>query len=53
MPHGIWVGVDGTYYSGGRTTIDGMEGDDVQNNSRLGVTVALPAQEGLGGGLGA
>ena len=42
LPYGIWVGVDGTYYTGGRTTIDGVEGDDVQQNARLGVTVALP-----------
>ena len=42
LPYGIWVGLDGTYYTGGRTTIDGVEGDDVQNNSRLGVTIALP-----------
>ena len=42
LPYGIWVGLDGTYYTGGRTTIDGVEGDDVQNNARLGVTIALP-----------
>jgi hypothetical protein len=39
---GIWVAVDGTYYTGGRTTVDGVEGNDLQKNSRLGVTVALP-----------
>jgi len=39
---GIWVALDGTYYTGGRTTIDGVEGNDLQKNSRLGVTVALP-----------
>ena len=42
LPYGIWVGLDGTYYTGGRTTIDGVEGNDVQNNARLGVTIALP-----------
>jgi hypothetical protein len=42
LPYGIWVGLDGTYYTGGRTTIDGVENDDVQKNSRLGVTLALP-----------
>ena len=42
LPYGIWVGVDGTYYTGGRTTIDGVESDDVQQNTRLGVTIALP-----------
>ena len=39
---GIWVGLDGTYYTGGRTTVDGVEGNDLQKNARLGVTVALP-----------
>jgi hypothetical protein len=39
---GIWVAVDGTYYTGGRTTIDGVEGNDLQHNSRVGLTIALP-----------
>ena len=39
---GLWVAVDGTYYTGGRTTIDGVEGNDLQKNTRLGATVALP-----------
>ncbi|HEY5867773.1 MAG TPA: transporter [Candidatus Tectomicrobia bacterium] len=39
---GIWVAVDGTYYTGGRTTVDGVEGNDLQKNSRLGVTGSLP-----------
>jgi hypothetical protein len=39
---GVWVGVDGTYYTGGRTTVDGVRSDDLQQNSRLGATLALP-----------
>ena len=39
---GIWVAVDGTYYTGGRTTVDGVDDNDLQKNTRLGVTVALP-----------
>jgi hypothetical protein len=39
---GIWVALDGTYYIGGRTTVDGVKGEDLQESSRLGVTVALP-----------
>ena len=39
---GIWLAVDGTYYTGGRTTIDGVEGNDLQSNTRVGLTVALP-----------
>jgi hypothetical protein len=39
---GIWLALDGTYYTGGRTTTDGVEGDDLQNNARGGLTIALP-----------
>jgi len=42
LPSGIWLAVDGTYYTGGRTTVDGVKGDDLQQNTRVGVTVALP-----------
>src|SRR5262245_48269315 len=41
---GVWVALDGTYYTGGRTTIDGEDDNDLQKNSRLGATVALPVQ---------
>jgi len=40
--HGIWAAVDGTYYWGGHTTLDGIEGNDLQKNTRLGLTFALP-----------
>ena len=39
---GIWVAVGGTYYWGGRTTVNGVEGNDLQENTRLGLTFALP-----------
>jgi len=39
---GIWAAIDGTYYWGGHTTLDGVEGDDLQKNTRLGLTFALP-----------
>lgn len=39
---GLWVALDATYYAGGRTTLDGVEGDDLQQNSRVGATIALP-----------
>jgi hypothetical protein len=39
---GIWAALDGIYFAGGRTTIDGVANDDLQQNSRLGATVALP-----------
>ena len=39
---GIWASFDATYFTGGRTTIDGVRGDDFQQNWRLGATLALP-----------
>ncbi len=39
---GIWAALDGTYYWGGRTTLEGVEGNDLQKNSRLGFTFAVP-----------
>jgi hypothetical protein len=42
FPFGIWAAVDGTYYAGGRTTVNGLTNDDRQENTRLGATVALP-----------
>jgi hypothetical protein len=33
---GIWVSVDGTYFAGGRTTIDGTLNSDLQQNWRVG-----------------
>jgi hypothetical protein len=38
----LWIAGDGTWYSGGRTTVDGVEKADLQRNSRYGVTVSLP-----------
>jgi hypothetical protein len=37
-----WVAVNGTWYSGGTTSIDGVEKADLQRNSRLGATLAMP-----------
>jgi hypothetical protein len=39
---GRWLALDGTLYTGGRTTVDGVQGQDLQRNSRLGATVGLP-----------
>lgn len=40
--YNIWASLDGTYYTGGRTSVDGRTGNNLQQNSRLGVTLALP-----------
>ncbi len=39
---GIWLALDGTYFTGGRTTVNGVKGDNVQTNTRAGLTLALP-----------
>jgi hypothetical protein len=39
---GIWAGLDGTFYTGGRTTLNGTVNDDRQSSSRVGLTVSLP-----------
>ncbi len=42
FPHHIWAAVSATYYTGGRTTIEGVSNDDLQENWRTGFTLALP-----------
>jgi hypothetical protein len=38
---GFWAALDATYYGGGRTTIDGVEGEPLQD-VRVGGTLAIP-----------
>ena len=38
----MWVALNGTYYTGGRTNINGVVNDDAQRNSRLGATFSMP-----------
>ena len=38
----IWASLGVTYYTGGRTTIDAVERNDLQQNWRTGFTLALP-----------
>lgn len=39
----LWVSLDGNYWVGGRTTINGVVNlGSLQNNSRIGVTAAVP-----------
>jgi hypothetical protein len=39
---GAWIALDGTFDYGGRTTVNGVQKDDRQENSRVGATLALP-----------
>lgn len=39
---GIWVSLNGTYYTGGITTLNGVKGDNELSNWRYGITAAFP-----------
>lgn len=39
---GIWMALNGTYYAGGRTRLDGALRDDLIQASRVGATLSLP-----------
>jgi outer membrane putative beta-barrel porin/alpha-amylase len=38
----FWVAFDGTWYTGGTSTVDGVDKADLQRNSRVGVTASYP-----------
>ena len=42
---GVWAAVSWAYDYGGRTTVDGVQNDDIQNNSRVGATLAFPINQ--------
>ena len=42
LGRGVWAALSWTYDYGGRTTRDGVRSDDLEGNSRLGATLALP-----------
>jgi len=42
FPRGIWLALNATYYTGGRTTVGGVVKDNLQRNSRIGATLAFP-----------
>jgi hypothetical protein len=42
----LWVAIDGTWYSGGTTTVDGVSKANLQRNSRIGATLSLPLVQG-------
>lgn len=39
---GPWIGLDATWYSGGRTTVNGLRNHDREDSTRLGLTFSLP-----------
>jgi len=39
---GLWLSADGTYYTGGQSSLDGVAKNDRQSNSRIGLTASVP-----------
>jgi Putative MetA-pathway of phenol degradation len=39
---GVWISLDGIYFKGARTAVNGDKGDNEQENVRAGLTLALP-----------
>ena len=42
LPYGMWTSLNGTYFTGGRSTIDGVQNDDRQSNTRAALTFTMP-----------
>jgi hypothetical protein len=40
--NGMWASVDATYFGGGRSTVNGVQSNDLQQNWRVGGTLAIP-----------
>jgi len=38
----LWLALNANYFTGGESTIDGVNKDDLQKNSRVGLTLSLP-----------
>lgn len=45
MKNGIWASLDLNFYQGGQSTVAGVERDDIQRNSRVGLTLAYPIRK--------
>ena len=48
---GLWLAANYGYYIGGRTAVNGVENDDAQKNSRIGLVLSLPVASGWSGKL--
>jgi len=42
FPSGSWIALGATYFAGNRTSLNGVRADNMQGNSRVGMTFALP-----------
>jgi hypothetical protein len=41
IQRGLWAAIDGNFWRGGQTTVNGAVNDDLQRNSRIGATVSM------------
>jgi len=48
---GFWIAANAALYTGGRTTVDGVDKEDLQHNSRYGATLSVPLAHGWSGKL--
>ncbi len=42
FPNRMWLALDANYYTGGQSSIDGVDNLDLQKNSRVGLTFSIP-----------
>jgi hypothetical protein len=42
LPSGAWASITATYFTGGKTSVNGVADRNLQKNWRLGLTTALP-----------
>ncbi|MEN8163702.1 MAG: transporter [Acidobacteriota bacterium] len=42
----LWLALNANYFTGGKSSINGVDMDDLQKNSRVGLTLSLPAGRG-------
>ena len=45
FPGGVWLALDGNYFRGGESSIDGEDTGDLQENSRIGLTLSIPLRK--------
>lgn len=41
----LWIAADATYYQGGQTTLDGIAAANLQENTRVGLTLSIPVAQ--------
>lgn len=42
---GLWLALDGNYFAGGQTSVDGVDKQDRQKSSRVGLTLSIPLKQ--------